>query len=72
MIKVGNGKPVPITKTVEKIDHKGGDPVQMPLDDRHNMNFSATLVVQGTGCDLVVNTGNNTEISTPSAPTLPR
>ena len=58
------GESVPIDKTVDAIDPKGGDPKSTPLGDRHNMCFSATLVAQGSGTGIIVNTGDNTEIGT--------
>jgi magnesium-transporting ATPase (P-type) len=58
------GESVPIDKTSDIIDAKGGDPRQVPLGDRKNMCFSATLVAQGAGIGLVVKTGDNTEIGT--------
>ena len=59
------GESVPIDKTNEPIKPKnGGDPQQIPLGDRKNMCFSATLVSQGYGVGLVVETGDNTEIGT--------
>lgn len=72
MIEVGNlacaeaaltGESVPIDKTVDAIDC-GDNPKQTPLGDRHNMCFSATLVAQGSGAGIIVNTGDNTEIGT--------
>jgi len=58
------GESVPIEKTVDTIDSKGADPRQVPLGDRKNMCFSATLVAQGAAKGLVVCTGDNTEIGT--------
>ena len=58
------GESVPIDKTVDAIDPKGGDPKQTPLGDRHNMAFSATLVAQGAGAGIIVATGDYTEIGT--------
>jgi magnesium-transporting ATPase (P-type) len=58
------GESVPIEKTSDVIEPKGGDPRQTPLGDRKNMCFSATLVSQGAGAGVVVATGDNTEIGT--------
>eukprot|EP00538_Stauroneis_constricta_P000292 CAMPEP_0119546092 /NCGR_PEP_ID=MMETSP1352-20130426/649_1 /TAXON_ID=265584 /ORGANISM="Stauroneis constricta, Strain CCMP1120" /LENGTH=1057 /DNA_ID=CAMNT_0007590755 /DNA_START=555 /DNA_END=3728 /DNA_ORIENTATION=- len=72
MIEVGNlacaeaaltGESVPIDKQTDKID-KGGDPKAVPLGDRCNMCFSATLVAQGSGAGIAVATGDYTEIGT--------
>jgi magnesium-transporting ATPase (P-type) len=57
------GESLPVEKTVNAIELEDGiDPSQTPLGDRHNMAFSATLVSQGTGVGIVVNTGDLTEI----------
>ncbi|CAJ1958640.1 unnamed protein product [Cylindrotheca closterium] len=56
------GESVPIDKTVEKIE--SDEPKSVPLGDRHNMCFSATLVAQGSGAGLIVATGDFTEIGT--------
>lgn len=61
------GESVPIDKTVEPIDPKGQDPSSVPLGDRHNMCFSATLISQGSGVGLVIATGDVTEIGTINA-----
>jgi magnesium-transporting ATPase (P-type) len=58
------GESVPIDKSTDKIDAAGGDPSRVPLGDRHNMAFSATLVSQGSGAGIIVATGDNTEIGT--------
>ena len=59
------GEAVPIEKSADAIVPKEGlSPKQVPLGDRHNMCFSATLVAQGSGVGLVVATGDNTEIGT--------
>ena len=58
------GESVPIDKVTEAIDPGTGTPEQVPLCDRKNMCFSATLVAQGYGVGLVVCTGDNTEIGT--------
>lgn len=56
------GESVPIDKTVDKIESENAKSV--PLGDRHNMCFSATLVAQGSGIGLITSTGDNTEIGT--------
>eukprot|EP00980_Cylindrotheca_fusiformis_P004498 scaffold961_cov122-Cylindrotheca_fusiformis.AAC.6 len=56
------GESVPIDKTVEPIE--SDEPKSVPLGDRHNMCFSATLVSQGSGVGVIVTTGDNTEIGT--------
>ena len=61
------GESVPIDKTVDPIDPKGQDPSSVPLGDRHNMCFSATLISQGSGTGLVIATGDLTEIGTINA-----
>ena len=58
------GESVPIDKTVDAIDVEGRDPYSVPLGDRHNMCFSATLVAQGAGAGIIVGTGDYTEIGT--------
>ena len=58
------GESVPIDKTVDAIDVEGKDPYSVPLGDRHNMCFSATLVAQGAGAGIIVATGDFTEIGT--------
>ena len=60
------GESVPIDKTTDAID-VNGDPSQIPLGDRHNMCFSATLVSQGAAIGVAVETGDNTEIGTINA-----
>ena len=61
------GESVPIDKTVDPIDPKGQDPSSVPLGDRHNMCFSATLISQGSGTGIVIATGDLTEIGTINA-----
>ncbi|CAJ1959112.1 unnamed protein product [Cylindrotheca closterium] len=56
------GESVPIDKTVDVIESE--NPKSVPLGDRHNMCFSATLVAQGSGVGIIVATGDNTEIGT--------
>ena len=55
------GESVPIEKTPDAIPC-AGNPMQVPLGDRKNMFFSATLIAQGSGVGVVVATGDNTEI----------
>ena len=57
------GEAEPVEKTTDTIIVEE-DPMQIPLGDRSNMCFSATLVSQGTGTGLVVKTGDQTEIGT--------
>lgn len=62
------GESVPIEKTVDAIKPKEGmNPKQVPLGDRHNMCFSATLIAQGSGAGVVIATGDYTEIGTINA-----
>jgi len=56
------GESVPIDKTVEPIE--SDNPKAVPLGDRHNMCFSATLIAQGSGVGIITSTGDNTEIGT--------
>jgi len=74
MIEVGNlacaeaaltGESVPIDKQVAEIESE--NPKQVPLGDRNNMCFSATLVAQGSGAGLIVASGDFTEIGTINA-----
>ena len=58
------GESVPIEKSTEAIGAGDANPAQTPLGDRKNMCFSATLVAQGYGVGVVVETGDNTEIGT--------
>jgi magnesium-transporting ATPase (P-type) len=59
------GESVPIEKKTEPIKPKEGvTPKQVPLGDRNNMCFSATLISQGGGAGIVIATGDNTEIGT--------
>jgi len=55
------GESVPIEKTPQPIP-SSGNPNQIPLGDRKNMCFSATLISQGSGVGVVTATGDNTEI----------
>jgi magnesium-transporting ATPase (P-type) len=62
------GESLPVEKTVDIIDLEDDvDPSQIPLGDRRNMAFSATLVSQGAGVGVVVTTGDLTEIGTINA-----
>ena len=59
------GESVPIDKMTDKISLKEGQNAkQVPLGDRKNMCFSATLIAQGSGVGIAVATGDNTEIGT--------
>jgi len=59
------GESVPIDKMTDPIALKEGQaPKQVPLGDRKNMCFSATLIAQGSGVGIVVATGDYTEIGT--------
>jgi magnesium-transporting ATPase (P-type) len=59
------GESVPIEKVTEPIALADGqNPKQVPLGDRKNMCFSATLVAQGSAVAIVVATGDFTEIGT--------
>jgi magnesium-transporting ATPase (P-type) len=59
------GESVPIDKMIDAIAlNKGQLPKQVPLGDRKNMCFSATLIAQGSGVGIVVATGDETEIGT--------
>ncbi|KAL7503624.1 hypothetical protein ACHAXN_002895, partial [Cyclotella atomus] len=59
------GESVPIDKQVEAISVEGGlDPEQVPLGDRKNMTYSATLVAQGSGIGIAIATGDFTQIGT--------
>jgi magnesium-transporting ATPase (P-type) len=60
------GESVPIDKTIDPIACTG-DPEQVPLGDRHNMAFSATLVAQGSGRGIAIATGDFTQIGTINA-----
>lgn len=61
------GESVPVDKTVDAIVDAGVDPILLPLGDRHNMCYSATLVSSGCGTGVVVRTGDHTEIGTINA-----
>jgi len=59
------GESVPIEKTPNAIELNTGQlPKQVPLGDRKNMCFSATLIASGSGVGIVTSTGDNTEIGT--------
>ncbi|HEY0669057.1 MAG TPA: cation-translocating P-type ATPase [Sphingobacteriaceae bacterium] len=51
------GESVPVDKTTEKLSQK-----DIPLGDQLNMAFKSTLVANGRGVGIVVDTGMNTEI----------
>ncbi|CAB9525266.1 Sodium/potassium-transporting ATPase subunit alpha [Seminavis robusta] len=59
------GESLPVEKVVEALE--ASNPEEVPLGDRKNMAFSATLVSQGRGLGLVVATGDNTQIGTINA-----
>ena len=54
------GESIPVEKIVSKIEAE--NPNQVPLGDRKNMAFSATMVSQGRCLGLVVATGDHTQI----------
>jgi magnesium-transporting ATPase (P-type) len=57
------GESLPIEKKIDPIKIKDGIlPEQVPIGDRQNMCYSATLVAQGSGVGVVVATGDNTQI----------
>jgi len=59
------GESVPIEKTPLPIAlNEGQLPKQVPLGDRKNMCFSATLIATGSGVGVATSTGDNTEIGT--------
>jgi len=59
------GESVPIEKTSDPIPLNDGQlPKQVPLGDRKNMCFSATLIATGSGIGIATSTGDNTEIGT--------
>jgi magnesium-transporting ATPase (P-type) len=59
------GEAVPIDKTIAAIPIPDGvNPEQIPLGDRFNMTFSATLVAQGGGVGIAIATGDYTQIGT--------
>ncbi len=59
------GESVPIDKMTDVIPLKEGQNAkQVPLGDRKNMCFSATLIAQGSGVGIAIATGDNTEIGT--------
>jgi magnesium-transporting ATPase (P-type) len=59
------GESLPIDKITDMIDAQ--NPEEVPLGDRKNMCFSATLVSQGRGVGVVVETGDHTQIGTINA-----
>jgi len=59
------GEAVPIDKSSGVIQPTAGEnPEQIPLGDRRNMCFSATLVAQGSGRGIAVTTGDFTQLGT--------
>ena len=56
------GESLPVEKHTEPID--ANNPEDVPLGDRKNMAFSATLVAQGRGKGVVVSIGDATQIGT--------
>ncbi|KAL7499235.1 hypothetical protein ACHAWT_010155 [Skeletonema menzelii] len=59
------GESVPIDKQTDAIPVEDGlDPEQVPLGDRKNMTYSATLVAQGSGIGIAIATGDFTQIGT--------
>ena len=59
------GESVPIDKVTDAIPVEGGlDPEQVPLGDRKNMGYSATLVSVGSGAGIAIATGDFTQIGT--------
>eukprot|EP00554_Chaetoceros_debilis_P006760 CAMPEP_0194073660 /NCGR_PEP_ID=MMETSP0149-20130528/988_1 /TAXON_ID=122233 /ORGANISM="Chaetoceros debilis, Strain MM31A-1" /LENGTH=1130 /DNA_ID=CAMNT_0038753699 /DNA_START=155 /DNA_END=3547 /DNA_ORIENTATION=- len=59
------GESVPIDKVITAIEIPANiNPEQIPLGDRRNMTFSATLVAQGSGVGIAVTTGDYTQIGT--------
>mmetsp|Transcript_28073 Transcript_28073/g.42239 ORF Transcript_28073/g.42239 Transcript_28073/m.42239 type:complete len:1059 (-) Transcript_28073:143-3319(-) len=59
------GESVPIDKQTDAIPVADGlDPEQVPLGDRKNMSYSATLVAQGSGIGIAIATGDFTQIGT--------
>jgi len=59
------GESVPIDKVTEALSPPDGlDPEQVPLGDRKNMAYSATLVAQGSGMGIAIATGDFTQIGT--------
>jgi len=62
------GESVPIDKTTDTLEPPAGlSPAQVPLGDRKNMCYSATLVAQGSGRGIAIATGDFTEIGTINA-----
>lgn len=59
------GESVPIDKHTDAIPVDDGlDPEQVPLGDRKNMTYSATLVSVGSGSGIAIATGDFTQIGT--------
>merc|ERR1719253_1629920 len=59
------GESVPIDKHIDAIKPAQGLTAdQVPLGDRKNMTYSATLVAQGSGIGIAISTGDFTQIGT--------
>jgi len=59
------GESVPIDKVIEAIPVPAGlQAEQVPLGDRKNMAYSATLVSVGSGTGIAISTGDYTQIGT--------
>jgi len=59
------GESVPIDKVTDAIPVPAGlQAEQVPLGDRKNMGYSATLVAQGSGIGIAIATGDFTQIGT--------
>jgi magnesium-transporting ATPase (P-type) len=59
------GESVPIDKVTDALEPPPGlDAEQVPLGDRKNMAYSATLVAQGSGTGIAIATGDFTQIGT--------
>jgi len=57
------GESLPIEKKVDTMEVPVGvNPLLIPLGDRLNMCYSATLISQGSGVGIVVETGDKTQI----------
>ncbi|CAB9500556.1 Sodium/potassium-transporting ATPase subunit alpha [Seminavis robusta] len=59
------GESLPVEKVIEALETN--NPAEVPLGDRKNMAFSATLCSQGRGLGIVCCTGDNTQIGTINA-----
>ena len=56
------GESLPVEKITDAIE--ASNPEEVPLGDRKNMAFSATLCSQGRGLGVVTSTGDHTQIGT--------